>query len=205
VPEKTGADAVSVRSIKEISMAASHSKERTSEGIALTAQQHTAGPSKANGIEHAPLAHAQDATIVPDHASSEEHLETHDQRPQASFLARGKDVLSAEVGGVATAAVIGIGAALIEVELIPGLLIGAGAILLGKMFPEVASQARPMLKGVVRAGLAAGQKLREVMAEAKEEVHDLVAEVKHEREIPPAPAQSATVQHSGAAATQQAH
>ena len=90
-------------------------------------------------------------------------------------------MLSAEVGGVATAAVIGIGAALIEVELIPGLIIGAGAILLGKMFPEIGSYARPMLKGVVRAGLSAGQKLREVVAEANEEVHDLVAEVKHER------------------------
>jgi hypothetical protein len=99
----------------------------------------------------------------------------------ANVLARGKDVLSAEVGGVATAAVIGIGAALIEVELIPGLIIGAGAILLGKMFPEIGSYARPMLKGVVRAGLSASQKLREVVAEANEEVHDLVAEVKHER------------------------
>jgi hypothetical protein len=99
----------------------------------------------------------------------------------ANVLARGKDVLSAEVGGVATAAVIGIGAALIEVELIPGLIIGASAILLGKMFPEIGSYARPMLKGVVRAGLSASQKLREVVAEANEEVHDLVAEVKHER------------------------
>jgi hypothetical protein len=99
----------------------------------------------------------------------------------ADRLSRGKDVLSAEVGGVATAAVIGIGAALIEVELLPGIIIGAGAILLGKMFPEIGCYARPMLKGVVRAGLSASQKLREVVAEANEEVHDLVAEVQHER------------------------
>jgi hypothetical protein len=152
-------DTVLVQSIEEHLMATVHSKTHKSDGVAVAAQHHAADTKVYNGSAHIEeSAHGTD------------------------LLARGKDVLSAEVGGVATAAVIGIGAALIEVELLPGILIGAGAILLGKMFPEIGSLARPMLKGVVRAGLSASQKLREVVAEANEEVHDLVAEVKHERE-----------------------
>jgi hypothetical protein len=101
-----------------------------------------------------------------------------------NLIARGKDVLSGEAGGVAAAVAIGVGAALIEVELLPGLIIGAGAILLGKMFPELGGYVRPAVKGAVRAGFALTEKAREIMAEANEQVHDLVAEVKHERELP---------------------
>jgi hypothetical protein len=99
----------------------------------------------------------------------------------SGLVGRGKDLLSGEAGAVGTAAAIVVGAALIEVELIPGLIIGAGAIVLGKMFPELGSYVRPMIKGVVRAGFSASQKAREVMAEASEQVQDLVAEVKLEQ------------------------
>ncbi len=99
-----------------------------------------------------------------------------------SLVARGKDMISEDAGGVATAAAIVVGAALIEIELIPGLIIGAGAILLGKFFPEMSGYVRPAVKSVVRAGFSATQKMREVMAEASEQVHDLVAEVKQEQE-----------------------
>jgi predicted TIM-barrel enzyme len=101
------------------------------------------------------------------------------------WVARGKDLLANDAGSVATAAAIVVGAALIEVELIPGLIIGAGAILLGKLFPEIGSYVRPVVKSAVRAGFSMSQKAREVMAEATEQVHDLVAEVKHEQEAPP--------------------
>lgn len=100
---------------------------------------------------------------------------------RAGLMGRGKDLLSGEAGAVGTAAAIVVGAALIEVELIPGLIIGAGAILLGKLFPELSGYVRPMIKGVVRAGFSASQKAREVMAEASEQVQDLVAEVKQEQ------------------------
>lgn len=101
---------------------------------------------------------------------------------RSGLIGRGKDLLSGEAGAVGTAAAIVVGAALIEVELIPGLIIGAGAILLGKLFPELSGYVRPMIKGVVRAGFSASQKAREVMAEASEQVQDLVAEVKQEQE-----------------------
>lgn len=101
-----------------------------------------------------------------------------------TLVQRGKDLLSADTGSVATAAAVVVGAALIEIELIPGLLIGAGAVLLGKFFPEMGAYVRPAIKGALRAGFSMGQKAREVMAEASEQVHDLVAEVKHEQDQP---------------------
>jgi hypothetical protein len=101
-----------------------------------------------------------------------------------TLIGRGKDLLSNKPSSVATAAAIVVGAALIEVELIPGLIIGAGAILLGKFFPEASSYVRPAIKGAVRAGFSATHKIREILAEANEQVQDLVAEVKNEQEHP---------------------
>lgn len=102
----------------------------------------------------------------------------------SSVVERGKDLLAGETGPVVAATAIVVGAALIEVELIPGIIIGAGAILLGKFFPELGSYVRPAIKGALRAGFSISQKAREAMAEASEQVHDLVAEVKHEQEEP---------------------
>jgi hypothetical protein len=130
---------------------------------------------------------ASDCTFT-EHADSSSPLpESNDGQAHrnSGFISRGKDLLAGEAGGVATAAAIVVGAALIEVELIPGLIIGAGAILLGKLFPEMSSYVRPMVKGAVRAGFSMSQKAREVMAEASEQVHDLMAEVKHEQEQSP--------------------
>jgi hypothetical protein len=50
-----------------------------------------------------------------------------------------------------------------------------------------------MVKGAVRAGFSMSQKAREIVAEASEQVHDLVAEVKHEQEQQP---KSATRNHA---------
>lgn len=112
---------------------------------------------------------------------------------QSGLVARGRDLLAGEAGSIAGAAAIVIGAALIEVELIPGLVIGVGAVLLGKLFPELGSYVRPAIKGAVRAGFSMSQKAREVVAEATEQVHDLVAEVKHEHEKPQTHTASRTV------------
>lgn len=116
----------------------------------------------------------------------------------SNFVERGRDVLSGEAGGLATAAAIGVGAALISVELIPGLILGAGAILFGKLFPEIGSYVRPAIKNLVRTGFAVTQKARELAAEANEQAHDLVAEVKHERaQQPHHVAQKPNAKHNG--------
>lgn len=112
----------------------------------------------------------------------------------SSVAARGKDVLAREAGGLATVVAIGVGAALIEIELIPGLIIGAGAILLGKLFPEVSDYVRPAVKSMVKLGFSMTEKARGVIAEANEQAHDLVAEVRHERTSSAVPVKKARPQ-----------
>ena len=83
---------------------------------------------------------------------------------------------------LATVAAIGIGAALIEVELIPGILIGIGAMLAPKLVPQLGTALRPLVKSAVRAGYALVDKGREMAAETSEQLQDIVAEVKAEHE-----------------------
>jgi|SRR5215471_2349919 len=83
---------------------------------------------------------------------------------------------------VAAVAVIGIGAALIEVEWIPGILIGIGAMLVPKLIPGFSDAMKPVVRTAVRGGYLATMKTRELVAEAKEQVEDLVAEVRAEQE-----------------------
>jgi hypothetical protein len=138
-------------------------------------------------------ANADQSTVHAAHGESvNEQPGPSSHRPQAStarikaadLVARGKDLMAGDTSSVVTAAAVVVGAALIEVELIPGLLIGAGAILLGKFFPELGAYVRPAVKGAVRAGFSITQKVRELVAETSEQVHDLVAEVKHEQDMP---------------------
>jgi hypothetical protein len=89
----------------------------------------------------------------------------------------GEEVQSNDVvAKVATIAVIGVGAALISTELIPGMLIGVCAAFL----PGVGPKLRPLFKSSVRAGYAAVRKTRELYAEATEQVQDVVAEARAE-------------------------
>ena len=110
------------------------------------------------------------------------------------FVKLGKDLVSGDAAAIATATAIVVGAALIEVELIPGLVIGAGAMLLSKVFPEIGSYARPAMKGAIRSGFFIVQKAREVIAETTEQMQDLVAEVALERVEPQPTQKTAPVQ-----------
>ena len=83
---------------------------------------------------------------------------------------------------IATVAAIGLGAALIEAELIPGILIGIGAMLAPKFFPRLGNAIRPLVKGAVKATYALADKTRELAAETSEQFQDIVAEVKSEAE-----------------------
>lgn len=129
---------------------------------------------------------------VQDAAYTEAHDDASHARQSAAaaklrlshMVTRGKDLVSADATSVATVAAIVVGAALIEVELIPGLIIGAGAVLLGKLFPELGDHVRPAIKGVLRTGFVMAHKAQELMAETSEQVHDLVAEVMSEQKHP---------------------
>jgi hypothetical protein len=79
---------------------------------------------------------------------------------------------------VATIAVVGVGAALISAELIPGIIIGVAACLL----PGIGPKLKPLFKSTVRAGYSAVRKTREMVAEAHEQVKDVVAEARADHE-----------------------
>jgi hypothetical protein len=176
---------------------ANHAKARRPRKAAANASTHTNTPADTPAVE--------DAAYATAHADARKTTQSTAAKPRLSHLmARGKDLVSGDAASVVTAAAVVVGAALIEVELIPGLVIGAGAVLLGKLFPEMGAYVRPAVKGAVRAGFFMAQKAREVMAETSEQVHDLVAEVKHEQEQPKA-AKKASPVTEPSADTQPAH
>jgi hypothetical protein len=96
---------------------------------------------------------------------------------------------------VATIGVIGVGVALIEVSLIPGMLIGLAAALAPKYAPRLGEGLRPLVKSTVRGTIKLAHKTREVIAEAGEQVQDIMAEARLEDE------QTAAAPKSAAAGT----
>jgi hypothetical protein len=80
-----------------------------------------------------------------------------------------------------TVAAVGVAAALIETELIPGMLIGVAAMLAPNLLPKVGNGLRPLIKSAVRAGYSVTERAKETFAEAGEQLQDIVAEVKAEQ------------------------
>jgi hypothetical protein len=83
---------------------------------------------------------------------------------------------------VATVVVVAAGAALFEAALLPGLVLGVAAMAAPKYLPKLASSLNPLFKSTVRGTYKFAQKSKEMFAEAREQVHDVVAEVKAENE-----------------------
>jgi hypothetical protein len=81
---------------------------------------------------------------------------------------------------VVTVGVIGLGVALIEASLIPGMIIGVAAALAPKYAPKFSDGLRPLFKSTVRGAYKFAQKTREAVAEAGEQMQDLMAEARLE-------------------------
>lgn len=82
-----------------------------------------------------------------------------------------------------TAAVVGVvavGALVLEAALIPGMILGVGAMLAPKVLPKIGESIQPAFRATVRGAYKVGEKTRHMFAEAKEQVHDVVAEAKAE-------------------------
>jgi hypothetical protein len=84
---------------------------------------------------------------------------------------------------VATVAVVGIGAAVFEAALLPGLVLGVAAMCVPRYFPQIGSALHPLFQSTVRGAVQISQKTREVVAEAHEQVQDIVAEVDAEKDL----------------------
>ncbi len=97
------------------------------------------------------------------------------------------------VATVATVAVVGIGAAAFEAALLPGLVLGVAAMWLPQYFPRMGETLNPLFRSTVRGVYKMGHKTREMMAEAHEQVHDIVAEVHAEGDVAASAVKGATV------------
>jgi hypothetical protein len=98
---------------------------------------------------------------------------------------------------LATAAVVGAAALLIEVELLPGILLGVGAMMLAKLFPGVTDQVRPLIKTTIGMGYKAMGKAQEMIAEASDHAQDMLAEIRAEAAKPGVAAKPASPVKSG--------
>ena len=81
------------------------------------------------------------------------------------------------IATVATVAVVGIGAAAFEAALLPGIVLGVAAVAVPHYFPRLGDALNPLFRSTVRNAYKLGRKTKEMMAEAQEQVHDIVAEV----------------------------
>ena len=86
------------------------------------------------------------------------------------------------IATVATIGVVGVGVALFEAALLPGVVLGAAAVLAPKFVPQIGSALKPLFKSTVRGAYKISQKTREFVAETHEHVQDIVAEVDAEVE-----------------------
>ena len=78
---------------------------------------------------------------------------------------------------VATVGVVGVGVAVFEAALLPGVVLGVVAMAAPKLLPRVGSALNPIFKTTVRGIYKIGQKTKEMVHETHEHVQDIVAEV----------------------------
>src|ERR671918_1083137 len=98
------------------------------------------------------------------------------------------EVLEEEGSSLLGTLITGAAVALIKPELLPGMAVGVAAALGPKLLPVVASLLRPVVKTAVRAGYATAVATRGVVAEAGEQVQDLIAEARADTQISRKPA-----------------
>ncbi|MEJ0068645.1 MAG: DUF5132 domain-containing protein [Pseudomonadota bacterium] len=96
--------------------------------------------------------------------------------PSADARADQPDLMTKAI----TVGVIGVGVALFEAALIPGMIIGVAAMLAPKALPKLGAGVQPIFRSAVRGAYKAGQRARHAFAEAQEQVHDIVAETNTE-------------------------
>ncbi len=82
---------------------------------------------------------------------------------------------------IGAAAAVALAMAVINIELLPAVLIGAGATLAPKLLPSVGPLFRPLMKTALKGGYAAFAAAQQFAAEASEQMQDVIAEVQAEQ------------------------
>ena len=89
-----------------------------------------------------------------------------------------EDGIEEEGGSLMTALLTGAAVAVIKPELLPGMAIGVAAAMGPKLLPTVGGLLRPFITTAVRAGYSTAIATRGVVAEAGEQVQDMLAEAR---------------------------
>ncbi len=113
----------------------------------------------------------------------------------APISSEGRDLLTTAV----TVGAVGVGVAMLEVALIPGMLIGVAAVAAPSLLPKIGAGLAPLFRHAVRGAYVVSRKTREAVAEAREHVEDIVAEVHSEAATSPAPKRARAASHKAAA------
>jgi hypothetical protein len=112
---------------------------------------------------------------------ADEHIEPAEAEAIESNIEDRGDV----VATVATVAVVGVAAAAFEAALLPGIVLGVAAVAVPRYLPKIGASLNPLFRSTVRGAYKIRQKTKEMMAEAHEQVHDIVAEVHAEGDLDP--------------------
>ena len=81
------------------------------------------------------------------------------------------------VAVVATIGAVGVVAALVDIALIPGIVIGVAAAFAPRVVPKLGDRLEPLFERTVKGAVKLSRKARSVVAEAHERVGDITAEV----------------------------
>jgi hypothetical protein len=100
------------------------------------------------------------------------------------------ELVREERGGLMTTVVTGAAIAILAPELLPGMAIGVAALLAPKVLPVLGTAVRPLVRTAVRAGYLAAMETRELVAEAAEQMQDIVAEARADQESGRRPSKS---------------
>ena len=120
---------------------------------------------------------ANAAPHSPDDPLPNAHAEEYAPPAEASQPSSGNGDMTTTL---ATIGVVAVGVALIEVAWLPGMVIGLAAAFAPKYIPKLGDGFRPLLKQTVRGAYKLAAKTRETVAEAGEQMQDLMAEARAE-------------------------
>jgi hypothetical protein len=137
------------------------------------------------------LAKKRDGHFMERHKLDGSNRGTLDDSPRMAEPADGLDELGEGedelIATAATVGVVGLGVIIFEAALLPGLVLGVVTMMVPKYLPRLGDAVTPLVKSTVRGAYKMGQKTREMVAEAQEQVHDIVAEVDAEAKNAPPP------------------
>jgi hypothetical protein len=104
------------------------------------------------------------------------------------------------IATVATVAVVGVGAAALEAALLPGIVLGVAAMCTPQFLRPLGKALSPLFKSTVRGAYKIGLKTREMVAQAQDQVQDIVAEIDAKGDLARRASKMAPKQTAGAGA-----